>query len=285
MKKLLFLVLITTLAVGVKLTGYSQVLEGPPRDGVIDRQSIQQLQPIPYVYLREADVVWTKRIWRVIDMREKMNQPFYYPELPQNNWRSFVRILMDGIKEGTITAYSVNSDQFLYPITYKELMDKLETPQRVTLKRPDNPDLEYDTVITKTFYDSDVKKIRIKEDWYFDRQRSVFEVRILGICPVMDNFDPETNEYRGDEPLFWVYFPECRNTFVHNEMYNLKNGYAGRLNYDDVFTKRIFNSYIYKEENVYDRTISEYATGVDALLESERAKMTLFDFEEGLWEF
>src|SRR5512133_1484045 len=111
MKKLLFLVLITTLVVGIKLTGYSQVLEGPPRDGVIDRQSILQLEPIPYTYLREADVVWTKRIWRVIDMREKMNQPFYYPEQPQNNWRSFVQILMDGIKEGTITAYSVNSDQ------------------------------------------------------------------------------------------------------------------------------------------------------------------------------
>ena len=61
-------------------------------------------------------------------------------------------------------------------------------------------------------------------------------------------------------------------------MYNLKNGYAGRLNYDDVFTKRIFNSYIYKEENVYDRSISEYATGVDALLESEKAKNTLFEF-------
>ena len=284
MKKLLFLVLVSTFAVGLQLTGFTQVLEGPPRDGVIDRQSIMQLQPIPYVYLRETDVVWTKRIWRVIDMREKMNQPFYYPEQPQNNWRSFVRILMDEIKEGTITAYSVNSDQFLYPISYKELMDKLETPQRVTITDPDNPDIEKDTIITKSFYSTDVKKIRVKEDWYFDRQRSVFEVRILGICPVMDNYD-ENNEYRGDEPLFWVYFPEIRNVLVHNEMYNLKNGYAGRLNYDDVFTKRIFASYIYKEENVYDRTIGEYATGVDALLESEKAKNTLFEFEEGLWEF
>jgi gliding motility associated protien GldN len=284
MKKLLFIALVSALLVGIRLNSYSQVLEGPPRDGVFDRQALPQQTPIPYVYLREADIVWTKRIWRVIDMREKMNQPFYYPEQPQNNWRSFVQILMDGIKEGTITAYSVNSDQFLYPITYKELMDKLETPQKFTLKRPDNPDITYDTVITKPFYASDVKKLRLKEDWFFDKQRSVFEVRILGICPVMDNYD-EKGEYRGDEPLFWIYFPECRSTFVRNEMFNPKNGYAGRLNYDDVFTKRIFESYVYKEENVYDRSISEYATGVDALMESEKAKATLFEFEEGLWEF
>lgn len=285
MKKLFLVVLVSAACiVGAKLDAYSQVLEGPPRDGVFDRQSNLLLQPIPYTYLREADIVWTKRIWRVIDMREKMNHPFYYPELPQNNWKSFVQILMDGIKEGTLTAYSASSDQFLYPITYKELMDKLETPQTVTLKRPDNPDIEFDTVITKPFYSTDIKKLRIKEDWYFDKQRSVLEVRILGICPLIANFD-EKGEYRGDEPLFWVYFPECRPTFVRNEMYNMKNGYAGRLSYDDVFTKRFFESYIYKEENVYDRNINEYATGLDAMLEAEKAKNYLFEFEEGLWEF
>jgi gliding motility associated protien GldN len=284
MKKLFFIILVTVLAVGVKMTASAQVLEAPPRDGVFDREAILQLEPIPYVYLREADITWTKRIWRVIDMREKMNQPFYYPEQPQNGWRSFMQIIMDGIKEGTITAYSSTSDQFLYPITYKELMDKLETPQHVTLKRPDNPDIEFDTTITKPFYTSDVKKLRVKEDWFFDKQRSVFEVRILGICPLMANYS-ETGEYRGDEALFWIYFPECRTTLAHNEMFNLKNGYAGRLTYDAVFAKRFFSSYIYKEENVYDRSINDYATGVDALLEGEKAKNTLFEFEEGLWEY
>jgi gliding motility associated protien GldN len=284
MKKAAILVLFSVMLAGISLSSYSQVLEGPPRDGVYDKTAIVQVQPITYPYLREADVIWSKRIWRTIDMREKMNQPFYFPERPQNNWRSFVTIIMDGLKEGTITAYSPLSDQFLVPITYKELMDQLESPQRMRLKRPDNPDEEFDTVITKIFDPADVKKIRIKEDYYFDRQRSVMEVRILGICPVMDDLD-EKGEYRGPKPLFWIYFPECRNLFAKNEMFNLKNGAAGRLTYDDVFMKRIFSSYIYKEENVYDRSINDYAAGVDALLEAEKAKSALFEFESGLWEY
>jgi gliding motility associated protien GldN len=284
MKKAIFLVFVSVFLIGIKLNSRAQVLEGPPRDGVYDKTAIKQMQPIPYSPLREADVIWSKRLWRVIDMREKINQPFYFPMTPQNGWRSFIQIIMDAMKEGTIQAYSELSDQFLYPITYKELMDKMETTKKVTLKRPDNPDMDFDTVITQHFNPSDVYKIRLKEDYFFDRQRSVMEVRILGICPMVNSYD-EKGEYRGDKPLFWIYFPECRNILAQTEQFNLHNGSAARLSYDDVFMKRMFNSYVYKEENVYDRQINEYAAGVDALMESERAKNSLLEFEESLWEY
>ncbi len=286
MKKSFFLGLFLTVFLGgINLTSSAQVLEGPPRDGVYDKSAITQVQPIPYPYLREADITWTRRIWRVIDMREKMNQPFYFPERPQNNWRSFVQIIMDGLKEGTITAYSPETDQFLVPLNYKELLDRLERSDSVRLPRPDNPDILYDTVIKTEFDPANVKKIKVKEDFYFDRQRSVVEVRILGICPVVDEIDKTTGEKRFEKNLFWIYFPECRNLFAKNEMFNLKNGSAGRMTYDDVFMKRMFASYIYKEENVYDRSINEYSTGVDALLEAENAKNSLFEFESNLWEY
>jgi gliding motility associated protien GldN len=284
MKKILVLVFITLFVMGVKFTSHAQVLEGPPRDGIYDRTTITQMQPIPYVPLREADVIWSKRIWRVVDMREKMNQPFYYPKTPQNGWQSFITILLDAMKEGTINAYSIASEQFVNPITYKELMDKLEGKTKVTLQRPDNPEITFDTVISKPFYPEDVKKFRIKEDWVFDKQRSQMEGRILGICPLRDRYD-ENNNYQGDEPLFWIYFPECRKILATKEQFNLNNGTAARLSYDDVFMKRMFASYIYKEENVYDRTIGEYAAGVDALLEAEKAKAKLFEFEQSLWEY
>jgi len=162
-------------------------------------------------------------------------------------------------------------------------MNTLERIDTVSMQRPNPPYDWYDTIIAQQFYTTDVKMFRIKEDWFFDRQRSQMDVRILGICPVIDDFD-ERGEFRGYKPLFWIYFPEARPIFAKSEIFNRQNS-ANRLTYDDAFWKRMFGSYIYKEENVYDRKISEYATGMDALLEAERVKNELFEFEHDLWEY
>lgn len=109
------------------------------------------------------------------------------------------------------------------------------------------------------------------------------DVRIIGICPVTDNFDEKGN-FRGVEPMFWIYFPEARPIFAKTEVFNRFNG-AAQLTYDDLFWKRIFSSYIYKVENVYDRKIVDYSQGLDALLEAEQVKKDIFDFEQDLWEY
>ena len=106
MKTYLVMVALAFLSCFFATTVKAQVLEGPPRDGVYDKTAITQVQPIPYPYLREADIIWTKRIWRTVDLREKLNQPFYFPEKPQFGWRSLAQIIWDQIKEGTITAYN-----------------------------------------------------------------------------------------------------------------------------------------------------------------------------------
>jgi gliding motility associated protien GldN len=284
MKKLLFAISLMLLGILLPRLADAQVMDTQPRDGVYDKTAIHDVKPIPYPYLREADIVWTKRIWRVVDLREKMNQPFYFPEIPQNNWRSFAQILWDGLKEGTITAYNPDiDDQFTNPLSFKEVSDKVERQDSSLVPDPDNEDSLIWKRTISTFTASDVKKFLIKEDYFFDRQRSVFEVHILGICPLTRYI--VKGQDMGDMRLFWVYFPECRTLLAKNEMFNLKNGQAGRMTYDDVFMKRMFSSYIYKEENVYDRAIKEYAVGVDAMLESERAKNALFEFESNLWEY
>lgn len=279
--------LILALLVLFIATGASaqQLLNTPPRDGVVDEGDRLEKNPIPYPWVRYADFVWKKRIWRMIDVREKINQTFYYPETPHNNWKNFMTVIMDALKEGSITAYDAASptDEFIVPLTYKELMMRLERSDTVPMQRPYPPYDWYDTVMSEKFSPLDVKRFRIKEDWYFDKQRSMFEVRILGICPVRDNYD-ENGNFRAFEPLFWIYFPEARPVFARAEVFNRFNN-AARMTYDDLFWKRMFNSYIYKEENVYDRKISEYATGIDAMLESERIKESLFDFEQQLWEY
>ena len=284
MKTRIILFALTILGLGLSLNGYSQVMDSPPRDGVFDKIHTNERKPIPYCALREADVVWSKRIWRAIDLRQKINQPFYYPENPQNGWRNLMTVLMDALKEGTITAYAVTpTDEFTTPLTYQEIMGRLEKSDTVQLPRSYPPYDLFDTVIATKFNPNEVKMIRIKEDVFFDKQRSQQDVRIIGLCPVRDNYD-ENNNFRGRDPLFCIYFPEARNILAKADVFNRFND-AERRTYDDIFWKRIFESYIYKERNVYDRKIVDYATGLDALLESERVKNDLFKFEHDLWEF
>lgn len=153
----------------------------------------------------------------------------------------------------------------------------------MTMTRLEPPYDEYDSVISNPFDPSSVYLLRVKEDWFFDKQRSVMDVRILGLCPYMEELD-EFGEPKGFKPLFWVYFPECRKIFANNEVYNKWND-AERRTYEDVFFKRLFGSYIYKESNVYDRRIYQYAKGMDGLLEAERVKEELFVKEHDLWEY
>lgn len=284
MKKSILIIAFLLILFGTN-SNAQQIMNTPPRDGVVDRSEKFEKKPIPYPWLREADYVWEKRIWRVIDFREKMNQPMFYPEVPHNNWRSFMTVLMDAIKEGTLTAYDASSptDEFITPLSYKELMSKLEKADSTQLQRDYPPYDYFDTVLITKLNPTDVKKIRIKEDWFFDKQRSMLEVRIIGICPVIDKFNTD-GTYRGQSPLFWIYFPEARPIFAKAQVFNRFNG-AAKLTYDDFFWKRMFTSYIYKVDNQYDRQINEYASGIDAVLESERIKEELFNFEQQLWEY
>ena len=238
-----------------------------------------------YPWIRESDIAWSRRVWRVIDIREKMNQQFYFPEIPHDNWRNLATVLFDALKEGKITAYDASSptDEFVVPLSYKDLMKRLQHSDSVKLQRPKPPYDYYDTLIVKNFSPGDVKRFRIKEDWFFDKQRSVMEVRIIGICPVRDNID-DKGDVRGNDPLFWIYYPEARPILARAEVFNIKNG-AEKRSYDDVFLKRLFASYVYKEENVFDRKITDYSQGIDAILESDRIKRELIDFEEELWQY
>ncbi len=130
---------------------------------------------------------------------------------------------------------------------------------------------------------SEIGKYYVKEDWFFDKQRSVMDVRIIGIAPMKIKKN-ENGEARADEILFWLYFPECRPVFAKHLVFNRHNDRM-KLAFDAVFAKRFFSSYIFKESNVYDRVIVEYALGLDALLESQRIKEMIFETEHDLWHF
>lgn len=250
-----------------------------PLDGAWVKTTTKEKDVIPYDYIREADVFWAKRIWRMIDVREKMNLPFKYPQQP------LIEILHTAAKNGELTVYDpsvVDADQFKQVMSVEDVK-KLGT--RVDTVMQINPiTLEEEQVIQKNDLTWDkIVKYRVKEDWFFDEETSTMICRIIGIAPIMEDFDASGN-YRGDMTMYWLYYPDLRPILAKYEVFNTKND-AVRMSWEDLFEARLFESYIYKESNVHDRNIQEYATGVDALLESDRVKGDLFVFEHDLWNY
>ena len=285
MKTRLFIVMILALLGG---QAFSQSTSQGVLDGVYVKEHSITRQVIPYPYLREADVMFSKRIWRIVDLNEKINLPLRFPSSKQTQDRkNLMDVVMDAITEGSLTAYSFEDDEFVKPITLKEIEKRGGSHIDTTrLQRPDPPYDEYDTVIAREFSRDKVIGFRIKEDWFFDRQRSVMDVRIIGIAPIMLALDEKGEVREGNQKitLFWIYYNEARKLFANSEVFNREND-AERRTFDDIFQKRLFGSYVYKESNVYDRKIEEYATGINALLESERIKTEITNFEHDMWEF
>lgn len=231
-----------------------------------------------YEPIREADVFWWKNVWRVIDLREKLNLHFKWPKAP------FIQVLLDAIESGKVQVYSGMDDDFTTPINPSEATSVAGGGVDSIWITDPGTGLQTLQVITKEVNWNNVNKIRLKEVWYFNKQTSTMQVRIMGVCPLYDNYDPTTGEFRGEVPTFWVYFPSLRETLVNTVAFNpFPNGV--RLNWDQVFAQRIFGSYIYKVDNVQDFRIKDYKSGIDVLYESEAQKQNLFNFEHDLWEY
>jgi gliding motility associated protien GldN len=287
MKKLLLLPvlwIVCLLLVGSNVNG--QVL-----DGIYAKEHVPSRKPIPYKFLREADVMWTKRVWRVIDLREKINHALYYPTARIGDRMSLIDLLLWGINTEGLTAYNTDNDQFSQPLGRAQIETNFGAVEK-PITYTDENGVEQTKTIKGEIVSSEIKQYWLKEDWFFDRQHSSMDVRIVGISPIRFYVkDDQGGTDAGLEPdmrkamVFWIYFPEARRILANHEVFNEFND-AERRTYDDIFFKRKFNSYIIKISNVYDdRAISEYSLGIQSLLESETLKKTIADYEQDLWEY
>lgn len=263
-----------------------------PPIGFYERTTIpEKIRPVPYTYVREADVLWSKIIWRTIDLRQKINLPLYYPTVRMRDRKSLTQALFDAIMNKEIYAYdpmpglSSPGDEFIRRMSLDEVKAKISTAS-ADVDQVDMITGEVRKVhVEGEFLWKDVKQIVVKEEWFFDSKRSLLEVRVLGLCPILSRFDEETAQLIRS-PAFWVYYPEARTVLTHTAIYNNKND-AQATSFDDLFFKRRFDSYIIRETNEYNnRTISDYKKGgIPNMLESERIHYDMFNSEHDLWEF
>lgn len=241
---------------------------------------------ISYAPVREADVMWSKRVWRIIDLREKINLSLYYPTHETSIRNSLFDVIRKGILSRKLDAYDSGpavfdpDEEFKTKLSFENAKQAFTREVTIPVQDTSSGEITIKTIID-TIGSTDITQYWIKEEWFFDKQRSVMDVRILGIAPVMETKD-EQGEFKGYKVLFWLYFPDCRNYFSKFNCYNSYND-EQEMTFDDLFQKRMFGSYISQESNVYNRPIVAYAHGTDALLESEKIQQDIFKFEDNLW--
>lgn len=257
---------------------------GDYKDGIYDKENAVNRRFIPYTHLREGDVTWEKRVWRRLDMREKINQTLYFPKDVVSGRISLPQLVIKYILAGQIIAFE--DEEFQVPVERAAIKAKMvvqgdtveveeytEDGTPFTVRKPGG--------IDSTWFFETFSSLSVKEDWFFDKQKSSLEVRIIGLG---FNAPIKGKEDLGETPQFYVYFPACRPFFAKHEVFNTKND-SERRTFEDIFWKRQFASNITKESNVYDRSIDKYSKGIDALLESDRIKGDIFKFEHDLWQF
>ncbi len=195
---------------------------------------------------------------------------------------------MDAIAAGELTAYDPtqgkdDGDGFSVRLTPEKARAAMADSSVVNIIDKTTGEKTGSKVVAGEFQADSVIKFRIKEDWVFDKQRSVFEPRIIWIAPMVRPRVAGGGNL-AYQPAFWIYFPAARQVLVTKEAFN-RNNDATDLSFDDIFLKRLFHAYVVKVSNDQDLRIQDYATGIDRLYESEKIKKGLMDFELNLWQY
>lgn len=258
-------------------------------DGAVERNLIRERIPLAYEDIREDDAVFTVRVWREIDAREKMNLPFRYSAVGDNGSQRFISILLKAIKDGEVTAFSGDDDRFTTPITADDAMNAFGGGFDTVKVYDDDGNVKGYQVRPKATEPDSIYKFRLKEDWIFDKESGRLFVRIIGIAPVVP-YKLSTGDIiaNSDRPVWWVYYPDVRKTLSKYDVYNPKN-LTSAMTWEELFESRMFSSYVVKSsfDNPYDLPLSSIYPNntLFRLLEGDKIKDRIFNYEQSLWSY
>ena len=283
----------TPIEVAPQVGGFNDTIKKSMRnDGAVERSVFKDRIPLAYEHLRADDALFMERVWREIDIREKINQTFGYKSDDDNGNQRFVNILVNAVRSGKVTAFNADDDRFTTPL------DSVQFEKVISGGSQCDTNAVYDlidpTKITKyvvncnSLNPDEIVKFRIKEDWVFDREASRMFCRIIGIAPCRTQLSVDKKTERGVTPMFWIYYPDLRETLARAEVYNPKNMGVSRLTWEELFETRMFSSYITKStiDNPGNKYIRSYVKDpILALLEGDNIRNKIFDYEQNLWAY
>lgn len=249
-------------------------------------------KPLEYGYVDDRDVLMGKTVWEIIDLSERINFPLYFPIDTANigsDRRSLYDVLTKAIRSGEIS--EVYSDSYFNTKkSYKDIqasLTRIDTTDAGKEQINAGIAISPEYIVKQDLTSQDVTQYKIKGYWYFDKRQSELKYRLLGICPVTPDVYTMNSDEKDYIELFWVFFPASRDLLHEAKSFNDKNS-AMPISFDQILNSRRFNAVIYQEENVYgDRTIVSYMkdNAQNQLLEAERVKDKIRDFEENMWNY
>jgi gliding motility associated protien GldN len=247
----------------------------------LQAQTFMPTRVIEEPELREADIMWSKRVWSLIDLRQKMNHPWLYPIQPSPGRYSLFQILKKALEDQKVTPY--RDDAFMEPMSHQAALALGSRTDTVMIPEPNPPYRDRPQVIHQPLDVSTILFFRIREEWIFDKQRSTLRYFPEAICPVRQVMDPSTGELVGYQDMFWIDFKQLRPFLFEFPFYNTQNS-KSTITFAQAFQIRYYQSIIYKEDNVYDRALASVHKGVDAILAGEGIREHIRTFESDLWE-
>ena len=231
---------------------------------------------LEFDYIDERDILWSKIVYEKIDLNEKLNFPLLFPvndETYAKNRKSLWRILKENIINKSITElYFDRNDNFKDKMSFNDVMEVVSFTELINGVQTPSEELK----------SIDITAYRIKGMWYFDKRQGEMKYRLLGLMPVGKNLKDDDGKNNTD--LFWIWYPSIRKILHEEKVFNDKNN-ASSISFDQLLVSRRFSSFIYKEDNVYgDRSIKDYKVpGLESILESQRIKKEILDFEQDMW--
>ncbi|MDR2126419.1 MAG: gliding motility protein GldN [Prevotellaceae bacterium] len=257
----------------------------------IPKKDMTERSVVPYPETDESEVVWQRKIWRAVELSEKMNYPLYFPTIETASHKSFIQTLMEGIEKGEIVAYN---EDFTDTLSLKNIREQFDAQDREYVEEKLDGSGDTTIFVKGSFNWGDVKELLITEEWFFDKRYSQMYVRIVGICPVRvfqraittaDGEEERTSEY-SKKQLFWIYYPDARKYLAKTLCFTTKNE-AAPMSYDDVFQRRKFSSRIISEGlSMNNRHVDDYTrSGLESMLESLRLEKEIMNTEHDFWEY